>query len=236
MNGLRSALAEVEALHAAVPEPGCDVVLCPPATLMRAMVQVCEPMAIEVGAQDCHENSAGAHTGDVSAEMIADTGADYVILGHSERREAYGEDDALIDAKTRAAWAAGLTAIVCIGESLAQREAGKTLDVLGAQLAGSVPDGATGANLVLAYEPIWAIGTGLTPSLAEIAQVHDALRAQLTRRFGAEGNAIRILYGGSMNPKNVSDIIGIDNVDGGLVGGASLKAQDFSQIVSALSA
>ena len=237
MNGLQQALGEVETLHAAHPAPGCDVVICPPATLMRAMVQTCDPMKIEVGAQDCHFDTSGAHTGDISAPMIADTGARFVILGHSERRASHGETDAIVRAKTRAAWDAGLTAIVCIGESLEEREAANTLDIVGGQLASSLPDGATAANTVVAYEPIWAIGTGKTPTLEEIAEVHDFIRFRLRRRFGAEiGDGIRVLYGGSMNPANAAEIAGIENVDGGLVGGASLKARDFSAIITALSA
>lgn len=235
MNGLLEALAEVQALHAANPSPGCDVAICPPATLMRKMVEVCDPMEIEVGAQDCHENAAGAHTGDISAHMIADTGARYVIVGHSERRAAYGESDALVRAKTRAVWDAGLTAIVCIGETLEEREAANTLDIVGGQLASSVPDSATPANTVIAYEPVWAIGTGKTPTLEEIAEVHNFIRERLLHRFGADATGFRILYGGSMNPGNVTEIAGVDNVDGGLVGGASLKASDFGAIVAALS-
>lgn len=236
MNGLRQALSEVQALHAACPDPACDVVICPPATLMRSMVKTCADMKIEVGGQDCHENTSGAHTGDISAPMLADTGARYVILGHSERRASYAETDDQINAKTRAAWDAGLTAIVCIGETLDERESGKTLHVVGDQLAGSVPEGATPATLVIAYEPVWAIGTGKTPTLDEIAEVHGFIREKLQSRFGADGLEMRILYGGSMNPKNATDIADIANVDGGLVGGASLKASDFFAIVQALSA
>jgi len=235
MNGLRQALSEVEALHDSNPAPECEVVICPPATLIRSMAKRCAEMAINVGGQDCHENSSGAHTGDISAEMLADTGATHVILGHSERREAYGESDALVRAKTKSAWTAGLIAIVCIGESLTHREAKNTLDIVGGQLAASVPDGATGENLVIAYEPIWAIGSGLTPTLDEIVEVHDFIRERLIRRFGdAIGNAVRVLYGGSMKPENAAEIGALPNVDGGLVGGASLKAADFSKIVAAL--
>ncbi len=235
MNGLRQALSEVEALHAANPNPNCEVVICPPATLIRSMAKICGEMEINVGGQDCHENNAGAHTGDISAEMLADTGATHVITGHSERREAYAETDALVRSKSQSAWAAGLVAIVCIGESLAHRKAKDTLEIVGAQLSGSIPDGATGENLVVAYEPIWAIGSGLTPTLDEISEVHDFIRAQLISRFGeATGNAVRILYGGSMKPDNATEIGALANVDGGLVGGASLKAADFSRIVAAL--
>jgi len=235
MNGLRQALSEVEALHTANPNPDCDVVICPPATLIRSMAKRCDAMAINVGGQDCHENNAGAHTGDISAEMLADTGATHVIVGHSERREAYAESDALVCSKTIAAWGAGLIAIVCIGESLTHREAKKTLDIVGGQLNASVPNAASAENLVVAYEPIWAIGTGLTPTLNEISEVHDFIRAQLVERFGETiGNSVRVLYGGSMKPSNAAEIAALPNVDGGLVGGASLKAADFSQIVAAL--
>jgi triosephosphate isomerase len=235
MNGLRQALDEVRALHNACPAPNCDVVICPPATLLRSMAKVCDEMAIEVGGQDCHESTFGAHTGDISAPMIADTGATYVILGHSERRANHQETNTQIRAKTRAAWDARLVAILCIGETLDEREADNTLDIVGGQMASSVPDGATAENLVVAYEPVWAIGTGRTPSLAEIAEVHDFIRARLINRFGPIGNHMRILYGGSMNPNNAAEIAAIANVDGGLVGGASLKASDFSAIVQALS-
>lgn len=236
MNGLRQALDEVRALHTANPTPSCDVLICPPATLLRSMAKVCDDMAIDVGGQDCHENTSGAHTGDVSAEMLADTGASHVILGHSERRAAYGESNVLVRAKTRAAWDAGLTAIVCIGETLEEREAANTLDIVGGQLAISVPDGGTAENLVIAYEPVWAIGTGKTATPAEISEVHCFIREKLETRFGMEiGSGIRILYGGSMNPKNAIEIAAVPNVDGGLVGGASLKASDFSAIVRALS-
>lgn len=236
MNGLREALGEIKALHDACPTPSCDVLICPPATLIRSMSKVCDGIQIEVGGQDCHENTSGAHTGDISAPMLADTGATYVILGHSERRATYGETDAQIHAKTNAAWAANLTAIVCIGETLDEREANKTLDIVGDQLAKSVPDGATPANLVIAYEPVWAIGTGKTPTLAEIEDVHTFIRNQLVERFGPQGQETRILYGGSMNPKNATDIATVPNVDGGLVGGASLKASDFITIVQAFNA
>ena len=237
MNGLREALREVEALHAANPKPVCEVVICPPVTLIRSMAKVCAQMDIEVGGQDCHENSSGAHTGDISAEMLADTGATHVILGHSERRAAYGESDALVREKTRTAWEAGLVAIVCIGETLFERKAANTLDIVGGQLAASIPDGATAANLIVAYEPVWAIGTGQTPTLNDIAEVHDFIRMRLERRFGkAVGRSVRVLYGGSMNPDNAAEIAAVSNVDGGLVGGASLRAADFSRIVADLGA
>jgi len=237
MNGLRSALSEVATLAANHPAPTCEIVLCPPATLVRSMAKVCLDNAVTIGAQDCHENQSGAHTGDISATMLADAGAEYVIVGHSERREAYQESDATVRAKAEAAWAAGLKAIVCVGESADQRKAADTLDIIASQLALSVPDAATGENLVVAYEPIWAIGTGLIPTLADIGEVHSFIRARLKDRFGAGiASAVRLLYGGSMNPGNAADIIRVPDVDGGLVGGASLRAEDFSRIISAIDA
>ncbi len=231
MNGLKSQLAELEALAKAHPAPSVDVLLCPPVTLLAAAAQ--GPFCI--GAQDCHPNDAGAHTGDISAQMLRDSGAEAVIVGHSERREDHGEHSDIVRAKARAAQAVGLTAIVCMGESLVQREAQNTLDIIGGQLAGSIPDNATAENLVVAYEPIWAIGTGLVPSLAQIGEVHDFIRARLERRFGAGvGRGVRVLYGGSVKPDNASEIFSVPNVDGALVGGASLKAADFSPIISAL--
>lgn len=234
MNGLTAALAEAEALAQAHPSPGCDVLLCPPATLVAGMAAKLSGTAVKVGGQDCHAEASGAHTGDIAAEMLADAGASAVIVGHSERRADHGETDADVNAKARAAWRAGLLAIVCVGETEAQRDAGETLDVIGTQLAGSVPDGATAESLVVAYEPVWAIGTGRTPTLEEIAEVHDFMRARLTERFGAGiADGVRLLYGGSVKPGNAAEIFAVSNVDGGLVGGASLKAADFGGIVAA---
>jgi triosephosphate isomerase len=233
MNGLQENLQEIKSLSDVAKVANCEVLICPPAILIPPMVSLSNH--ITVGAQDCHSAQSGAHTGEISAEMIADANASYVILGHSERRQDCGETDEITREKTKAAWAAGLTAIVCIGESLTQREASNTIDIIGGQLAGSVPDNATGDNLVIAYEPIWAIGTGLTPTLNQIGEVHDFIRSRLERRFGAGvGRSVRILYGGSMNPKNATDIAKVSNVDGGLVGGASLKASDFTHIINAL--
>ena len=236
MNGTRASLPVLEAIRTAAKPDGCDVLICPPATLLASAVSVSTGSLLQIGGQDCHSAASGAHTGDVSAQMLADAGATYVILGHSERRADHGENDQTVAAKTEAAWAAGLTAIVCLGESLAQREAGETLAVVDAQLTGSLPQGATGTNTVIAYEPIWAIGTGKVPTLGEIAEVHAALRAALVKRFGAEiGEAIRLLYGGSVKPSNAAEIFGVADVDGALVGGASLQAQDFVPIIEALS-
>ena len=236
MNGDRAALAEVRALAAAHPSPECEVLICPPATLGAAMADATQGSAIRVGGQDCHSKAAGAHTGDVSAAMLADCGAGAVILGHSERRADHDETDALVRAKATAAHAAGLVAIICLGETEAERDEGRTLEVIGAQLAGSVPDGATAANTVIAYEPVWAIGTGRTPSLGQIAEVHGVLRDALSERFGAEGAGFRLLYGGSVKPSNAAEIFAVADVDGALVGGASLKAGDFGAIIAALSA
>jgi triosephosphate isomerase len=234
MNGLTAALAEVEALIALNPAPLCEVLLCPPATLLAQMAHAARGSFLALGGQDCHQGAAGAHTGDISAAMLRDAGASYVILGHSERRADHAETDALIKAKAKAALAAGLIPILCIGETLAQRDAGETLAVIGTQLDGSLPDDA--ATLVVAYEPVWAIGTGRTPTLAQIAEVHAFLRGRLATLIGAKASGIRILYGGSVKPANASEIFALPDVDGALVGGASLKAADFSAIITALSA
>ncbi len=236
MNGLAASLAEVGALTAAHPSPICEMLLCPPATLLAQMAWAAKGSVLALGGQDCHPDAGGAHTGDISAAMLSDAGAAYVILGHSERRADHGESDALVRAKAAAALAAGLVAIVCIGETEAQRDAGQTLDVIGAQLDGSLPDGATAATLVVAYEPVWAIGTGRTPTIAQIAEVHAFLRDRLTARIGAEATGVRLLYGGSVKPSNAVEIFAVPHVDGALVGGASLKAADFGAIVAALSA
>lgn len=235
MNGTTASLAEVEALAGAHPSPRSDVLICPPATLIAQMAALTRGGPIMVGGQDCHPQPAGPHTGDISAAMLKDAGASHVILGHSERRADHGETDALVRAKAMAAHAAGLVAVICLGETEAQRDAGATLDVIGAQLHGSVPDGAMAVNTVVAYEPVWAIGTGRTPTLAQIAEVHDFLRAELARRM-ADSAEVRLLYGGSVKPANAAEIFATSNVDGALVGGASLKAADFGAILAALDA
>ena len=235
MNGLKADLREVAALLTDRPAPGCEVLLCPPATLVAAMAMTAAGR-IAVGGQDCHAAQSGAHTGDISAQMLKDAGASHVILGHSERRADHGETDAMVRAKTEAALAAGLVAVICLGETETQRDAGETLGVIGAQLEGSLPEGLTGATCVIAYEPVWAIGTGRIPSLEQIAEVHDFLRDRLVERFGAEGAAMRLLYGGSVKPSNAAEIFATSNVDGALVGGASLKAADFGAIIAALEA
>ena len=236
MNGSLAALGEVRALLAAHGSAACEMVICPPATLIAALADVARGSALAVGGQDCHAAVSGAHTGDISAAMLAEAGASYVILGHSERRADHAETDAQVKAKAVAAMAAGLVPIVCVGETEAERDAGRTLSVVGAQLDGSLPDTFTSGNLVVAYEPVWAIGTGRTPSLEEIAEVHHYLRARLLAKIGGDASSLRLLYGGSVKPSNAVEIFAVQNVDGALVGGASLKAADFGAIVAALSA
>jgi len=233
MNGLKASAAELGKIvqGAGALAGKVDLMICPPATLVMRFVADSAGSGIEIGGQDCHAEPSGAFTGDISAEMLADLGAKAVIVGHSERRALHQETDAEVRAKARAAWRAGLTAIVCIGETRAEREAGLTLDILGRQLDGSVPDGASGAKLVVAYEPVWAIGTGLTPTTADVTQAHEFIRQRLASRHGAVADAVRILYGGSVKASNARELMGVANVDGALVGGASLKAEDFLGIV-----
>lgn len=235
MNGLRASLAEALAIRDAVAGAhfAAEAILCPPATLLRELAAAARGTGLAVGGQDCHANASGAHTGDVSAEMLADAGASAVIVGHSERRTDHGETDEIVKRKAEAAHRAGLIAIVCLGETEAQRRAGQTLDVVTRQLAGSLPQASTAANTVLAYEPVWAIGTGLTPSAADVAEVHALLRQRLLERLPAAGAGVRILYGGSVKPANAAELMGVANVDGALVGGASLKAADFLGILAA---
>ena len=236
MNGTKASLAEVSALLAAHPAPVCEMLLCPPATLIDRMAETAKGTTLLVGAQDSHAKPQGAHTGDLSVAMLKDAGATHVIVGHSERRTDHGETDDLVRAKAQAVVDAGLIAIVCIGETEAERDAGQTLAVIGTQLDGSIPLGATATNVVVAYEPVWAIGTGRTPTLSEIAEVHSFLRGRLRGLVGEEAAGVRILYGGSVKPSNATDIFAVPHVDGALVGGASLKATDFGAIVAALSA
>jgi triosephosphate isomerase len=232
MNGLKASQGEFEAMLAGAPEVAAkaDLLVCPPATLITAFADKAQGSAVAVGAQDCHPKSSGAHTGDISAEMLADAGARAIIVGHSERRADHGESDALVRQKAEAAWRAGLTAIVCIGETQQQRDAGQTIDVCRGQLDGSLPDGARAENLVVAYEPVWAIGTGLTPTVGDVEQIHAFIRELLIARFKGEGARIRILYGGSVKPSNAKELMAVANVNGALVGGASLKAGDFLAI------
>ena len=232
MNGTLAALAEIDRLRSDHPTPGCDVLICPPATLIHAMAG---RDGLAVGGQDCHARIAGAHTGDIAAAQLADAGASHVILGHSERRTDHAETDAQVSAKAIAAHQAGLVAVICVGETEAQRDAGETLEVISAQLAGSVPDGATAANTVIAYEPVWAIGTGRTPTNDQITEVHALMRDRLSARLG-DGADIALLYGGSVKPGNAAEIFAIPHVNGALVGGASLKAADFGPIIAALAA
>lgn len=212
---------------------GFEMLLCPPALLIGSVGSAVGMSGIAVGGQDCHTAEQGAHTGDISAVMLADAGCRYVIVGHSERRADHGEDDALVKAKAAAAQAAGLVPVVCIGETLDQRDAGEAVAVVTGQLRGSVPDGFSAATVVVAYEPVWAIGTGRTPTVADIAEVHDALRGVL-RDIVTDGGGVRILYGGSVKPENATEILAIENVNGALVGGASLKAEDFWAIAEAV--
>src|ERR1700760_3349373 len=235
MNGLKSSMAEFAAMCDGAPQLAAkaDLLVCPPATLLAAFADKARGATnIAIGAQDCHPKVSGAHTGDLSAEMLADAGASAIIVGHSERRADHGESNELVRQKAEAAWRAGLVAIVCIGETREQRDAGKTLDICGTQLKGSLPDGATAANLVVAYEPVWAIGTGLTPTAKDVEQVHRFIRESLTSRFKDEGTNIRVLYGGSVKPSNAAELMAVANVNGALVGGASLKASDFLAIAA----
>jgi triosephosphate isomerase len=235
MNGLKASAAEFEAMLAGAAKVAAkaDLLVCPPATLIAAFAEKARgSKSLSVGAQDCHPDASGAHTGDISAEMLADAGASAVIVGHSERRADHGESDALVRQKAEAAWRAGLTAIVCIGETRQQRDTGQALTVCHGQLDGSLPDKATSGNLVVAYEPVWAIGTGLTPTTADVEQVHKFIREFLVKRFSAEGARIRILYGGSVKPSNAAELMAVANVNGALVGGASLKAADFLAIAA----
>ncbi len=236
MNGLGDALAELRSIANGFMsglDAETEALVCVPATLLSRAAQSVAGTPVRVGGQDCHAAESGAHTGDISAEMLRDAGASHVIVGHSERRTDHGETDAAVRAKAEAAWRAGLVAVICIGETRAEREAGRTLEVLTRQIAGSVPESATAHTSVIAYEPVWAIGTGLTPTPADVAEAHAHIRAELGGRIGGEADGMRVLYGGSVKPSNAVELLGIDNVDGALVGGASLKARDFLAIAEA---
>ncbi|UJW73640.1 triose-phosphate isomerase [Rhizobium sp. SL42] len=233
MNGTRDSLDQIKAIAQGVEGPlsqKVETLICPPATLLYVATALCTDSPLQIGAQDCHQNASGAHTGDIAAEMIADCFGTHVIVGHSERRTDHAETDHLVRAKAEAAYAADLTAVICIGETANERQAGQTLDILKRQLAASVPDGAKADRTVIAYEPVWAIGTGVTPTTADVAEAHAFLRAELVKRFGAEGKIMRLLYGGSVKPSNAKELMGVANVDGALIGGASLKASDFLAI------
>ena len=236
MNGLKASLAEFEAMLAGAAKVAAkaDLLVCPPATLIAVFAEKSRgSKMLAIGAQDCHPKASGANTGDISAEMLGDAGASAIIVGHSERRADHGESDVLVRQKAEAVWRAGITAIVCIGETQHQRDAGQTLDICRGQLNLSLPDKATSGNLVVAYEPVWAIGTGLTPTVADVEQIHRFIRDSLTARFNDEGARIRILYGGSVKPSNAPELMAVANVNGALVGGASLKAADFLAIAAA---
>src|SRR5262245_24741331 len=234
MNGLAASVGEFNKIvtGAKALAGKVDLMVCPPATLIAAFAAAARGSRVGVGGQDCHAEPFGPHTGDISAEMLADAGARAVIVGHSERRIDHHETDAEVRQKTQAAWRAGLAAIVCVGEQSAEREAGKTLDVVSRQLNGSLPDGSASAYLVIAYEPVWAIGTGRTPTPADVAEVHAFIRQRLIERFRTAGPHIRILYGGSVKPGNAEQLLTVADVNGALVGGASLKADDFLGIAA----
>lgn len=235
MNGLGASLAEAETLAKALNEQAaaCRVALCPPATLIDRMAQALKGSVVEIGGQDCHAEASGAYTGSVSAEMVREAGAGLVILGHSERRAGFGETDADVAAKVEAALAAGLEPIICIGETLQEREAGQAVEIVSRQVAGSLPASLGGKAFAVAYEPVWAIGTGLTPTLEQIEEVHAAVRAAMIAKLGEGGRAAPILYGGSVKPSNAKEILAVAEVGGALVGGASLKAEDFLGIIRA---
>jgi len=236
MNGLRSSAAEIiRVVQGAGALTAVDLMVCPPATLLGLFAAIVEGSAVRLGAQDCHTESHGAFTGDISAEMLKDAGASAVIVGHSERRTYHKETDADVRAKALAARRAGLCAMVCVGETRAERENGHALAVVRTQLEGSIPDGATADNLVVAYEPVWAIGSGLTLTPADVAEMHGSIRRLLRLRFADEGAGMRILYGGSVKPSNAKELMGVAEVDGALVGGASLKADEFLAIAGVYS-
>lgn len=236
MNGVTASLAELRSIGHGFQAGLADVadaVVCPPATLIMRAHELLANTPVKVGGQDCNINESGAHTGDISAEMLKDAGASFVIVGHSERRTDHGETDEIVRSKAEAAWRAGIVAIICIGETLTEREEGRTLGILSGQLAGSVPAGATAAATVVAYEPVWAIGTGRTPTPDDVAEAHAHIRAQLAQIAGEQAASMRILYGGSVKPSNAAELLAVPNVDGALVGGASLKAAEFLAIADA---
>jgi triosephosphate isomerase len=236
MNGLRASLAEIAAIRDAGARGGAgraELLVCPPATLIAAAADLCRGSVLALGAQDCAVEASGAHTGDISAQMLGDAGAAYVIVGHSERRADHGEGDEIVRAKAEAVLRAGLTPIICVGETKAQREAAETLPIVAGQLDGSLPHGLAGERLVIAYEPVWAIGTGLTPSTDDVAEVHGFIRRHLSGIVASGAEKVRILYGGSVKPSNAAELMGVADVDGALIGGASLKAADFMGIAAA---
>lgn len=237
MNGVRGSLEELSALAGMLTTgeaPRALVVVCPPATILSDVVEQGATAGILGGGQDCHTEASGAHTGDISAGMLADLGAQYVIVGHSERRADHGETDEMVRAKAEAAIGAGLKPIICVGETETQRDSGEAESVVLAQLAVSVPDAAEQHEVIVAYEPVWAIGTGRTPTRDDISAMHNTIREHLVSRFGDKGQTVRILYGGSLKPQNAREILAVENVNGGLVGGASLLAKDFYTIISSV--
>ena len=236
MNGTRASLTDLRAIADGFRgglDAKTDALICLPATLLASAAEMLAGSAVGLGGQDCHTAPSGAHTGDISAEMLRDAGASHVIVGHSERRADHAETDALVHDKAEAAWRAGMMAIICIGETREERERGATLEVLSKQIDGSVPQAARAQTTIIAYEPVWAIGTGLTPTLEDVAEAHAHIRTTLTARLGADAAGIRILYGGSVKPTNAGDLLAVANVNGALVGGASLKATDFLGIAAA---
>src|ERR1051325_10544555 len=234
MNGLKPAAAEPrQIVQGETALSKVDLLICPPATLLMMFASATHGSKIAIGAQDCHAEPSGAFTGDISAEMLADAGATAVIVGHSERRTYHHETDSMVRAKALAAWRAGLMGIVGGGETKDQRASGQALDVVGSQIVGSLPGSVVADGLVIAYEPVWAIGSGLTPTPADVAEGHGLIRERLVKRFGETGEEIRILYGGSVKPSNAAELLAVPNVDGALVGGASLKADDFLGIAHA---
>ncbi len=238
MNGLKASIAEFEAMLAGADgvKDKADLLVCPPATLIAAFAEkITGKSTLAIGAQDCHIKASGAHTGDLSAEILADAGATHIIVGHSERRADCGETSVIVRRKAEAVWRAGLIAIVCVGETQGERDGGRTLDVVGGMLNDSLPDGVTADNTIVAYEPVWAIGTGRTPTAADVAEVHGFIRDRLATRFDSASAAIRLLYGGSVKPSNAAELMNVANVNGALVGGASLKAADFLAIAAACS-
>jgi len=237
MNGTSASLPELEAMnkgfHEAAGGKKIESLICLPATLISRAHEAVKGGVIALGGEDCHFAESGAHTGDISASMLKDAGATHVIVGHSERRTDHHESSELVRKKADAAWKSGLVAVICVGETLEQREQGKALDIVGQQCDASVPDGATAHNLVVAYEPVWAIGTGKIPTTDDVAKMHAFIREKMEKRFGAEGKRVHILYGGSMKPNNAAELLAVPHVDGGLIGGASLKAKDYLAIVQA---
>lgn len=236
MNGLKESRQELDALITLVADQAaaaCDVLICPPVTLLSSFADTAEGSKVAIGAQDCHTAKSGAHTGDISAEMIADAGGQYVIVGHSERRADHGESSQLVQEKAKAVLGQNMVAIVCVGETEAERDAGKAVDVVVDQLTHSVPDDATPETVIIAYEPVWAIGTGRTPTVADVEEIHTAMRQALVARFGDRANEFSLLYGGSVKAANAKELMGANQVNGALVGGASLKAQDFNGIIDA---